>query len=536
MTTEALRGAALVPAASGAGTSLTTLPTFPEWDDPVARWARLAPRRAALVDDAADAVVTYAALDALTARWASALAARGAGPGDRVALLAGTRPECVALFYACARIGAALVPLNWRLAPPELARVLDDARPGLCVVEDRYRALADAARALVRVPCGDLLPLAAPEVDPAATPRPHAGGSEDATMILYTSGSTGAPKGVVLPRRQLLFNAVATTVAWELGAADVAPVSTPLFHTGGWHVFLTPLLHVGGTVVLCDGFDAERFAAMLRERACTIAFGVPTQLAMLAQTGAWGEPLPRLRRLISGGAPCPPSVRRAVREAGYGFRQGFGLTECGPNCFATNDETADERPDSVGWPIPFLGVRVAREDGSEPAPDEPGELLLRGPQMFAGYFGAPGRTAEALTADGWLRTGDLARRDASGVHTICGRRKEMFISGGENVFPGEVEAALSDCPGVAEVAVVGMPDAKWGEVGCAFVVRRGEGREAGAGVDGASLVAFARGRLAGYQVPKRVVLVDALPRLGSGKVDRSALGRLAAGSSAETPA
>ena len=507
-------------------------PLYPERDDAIARWARLAPARTALVDDARDRLVSYADLDAMTARWAAALARRGAIAGDRVALLAVTDAECVALYYACVRLGVALVPLNWRLAAPELARVLDDARPALVVVDARHRALADAAREIARVATGEMVALESPDADPAEAPLSRIAGAEEVTMILYTSGSTGAPKGVMLPRRQLLYNAIATTLGWELGATDVAPVSTPLFHTGGWHVFLTPLLHAGGTAVLCDAFEPERFMATLRDRGCTIAFGVPTQLGMLAATRAWGEPLPRLRRLLSGGAPCPPSVRRAAREAGYGFREGFGLTECGPNCFASADDVGDQAPGTVGWPIPFLGVRVAREDGSEAADDEPGELLLRGPQMFAGYFDAPERTAEAVTTDGWLRTGDLARRDARGVHAICGRRKEMFISGGENVFPGEVEAALGDCPGVAEVAVVGVPDAKWGEVGCAFVVARGEAPGADTTVD-RELLGFARARLAGYKVPKRVVLLDALPRLGSGKIDRQALARDAAARATE---
>jgi fatty-acyl-CoA synthase len=214
-------------------------------------------------------------------------------------------------------------------------------------------------------------------------------------------------------------------------------------------------------------------------------------------------------------------VRAAVRRRGVHFREGYGLTECGPNCFALDDREGDDAPAGmVGAPVPFLEVRLADEAGCEPEDGTPGELLLRGPQMFAGYFGRGDQTAAALTPDGFLRTGDLAVRAAGGRFRICGRRKEMYISGGENVFPGEVEAALADCPGIAEVAVVGIPDARWGEVGCAFVVARGA---APAMLD-AAVTAHARGRLAGYKVPKRVVLLDApLPRLGSGKVDRQAL-------------
>ncbi len=514
---------------------LPPFPAFPARDDAVRRWALLAPARTALVEhDAAAPAWTYAALDRRADGWARALAAAGVGPGARVALLAGTRAECVALFYGCLRAGAALVPLNWRLTPGELAGVLGDALPAALVVEPRHAALAAAALALpAAAPARAAAAVAfdagrAGEEDaPFGADRP-ADDAGDATMVLYTSGSTGAPKGVVLPRRQLLFNAVATTTAWELGAREVVPVSTPLFHTGGWHVFLTPALHAGATAVLFDGFEPEAFLAGLGAHGCTRAFAVPTQLTMLLDAPGWGRPLPALRRVVSGGAPCPPGVRAAVRARGVHFREGYGLTECGPNCFALGDAEGDEAgPGVVGAPTPFLQARLVDEGGETPAVGAPGELLLRGPQLFAGYLGRPEQTADALTADGYLRTGDLAARDARGRFRICGRRKEMYISGGENVFPGEVELALAGCPGVAEVAVVGVPDARWGEVGCAFVVARGaapDGGPAAGALDAAAVTAHARRSLAGYKVPKRVVVLDApLPRLGSGKVDRQAL-------------
>jgi fatty-acyl-CoA synthase len=507
--------------ASAAG--LPPFPAFPDDVDVVRRWASLAPARVALIDDTHGARLTYAALDARALAWAHVLRTSGVAAGDRVALLAGTRAECVALFYGCLRLGAVLVPLNWRLSAPELARVLVDARPVALVTESRHDALATRALAQPGVPSATtrLALDAADDVDsPPSMPDVH-GDAESATMLLYTSGSTGTPKGVVLPRRQLLYNAVATVTGWRMGPDEVVPVSTPLFHTGGWHVFLTPVLHAGGTVVLFDGFEPTRFLDGLAEHACTLAFAVPTQFTMLMGEARWGARLPALRRFVSGGAPCPPAVRAAIRAAGHGFHEGYGLTECGPNCFATSDAVAEAHPGTVGWPAPFVSIRLV-DDEERPVPDgTPGELLLRAPQMFAGYFGAPERTAEAMTADGWLRTGDLATRDARGLVRICGRRKEMFISGGENVFPGEVEAVLADCPGVAEVAVLGVPDERWGEVGRAFVVAR-----AGQPLDVAQVVAHARGALAGYKVPKRVVVLDALPRLGSGKIDRRALAAL----------
>lgn len=495
---------------------------FPAFPDPVRFWSRVRPERLALVDRGSGTRLTYAGLDREVVRWTAILRDFGIGRGDLVGVLAGNRHEVAELFFACGRLGAALLPLNWRLSPRELAGVIEDALPVLLLREGRFRELADASLVGVEEAPGlgwvDLEDAARLAVLPGDEGPDAAVGPEDPALVLYTSGSTGKPKGAVLPHRQILWNAVATTTAWELGPADVAPVSTPLFHTGGWNVFATPLWHRGGTVVLLDGFDADDFLSAVEEEGITVALTVPTQLLMLMESPRWGRPLPALRFFVSGGAPCPAALAERVRASGYRFREGYGLTECGPNCFALSSEESARRPGSVGRPVPFLETRLETADGREAAPGEAGELLLRGPQLFAGYLRDPVRTAEALTPDGWLRTGDLARRDADGVYSICGRRREMFISGGENVFPAEVEAALADCPGVADVVVVGVADPKWGEVGRAFVVPR-----AGAAPDEAEVVAHARARLAGYKVPKTVVFLEEIPRLGSGKPDRRAL-------------
>lgn len=497
-------------------------PAFPEAPDPVDRWAAQAPERVALVDRRTGARLSYRDLDAHAVRWHALLAELGVRPGDLVGALAGNRHELVALFLAVGRAGAALVPYNWRLAPAELAGVVEDSRPRVVFSEARFRAAAEAAAAAFpQAAWLDLdddvprrLPGSADGPRPAAVPADPAA----AALVLYTSGSTGRPKGAVLPRRQLFYNAVATCISWELGPGDVAPVSTPLFHTGGWNVFATPLWHRGGTVVLMEDFDPAGFLRALAEERCTVALTVPTQLLLMQQSDAWGIPLPDLRFFISGGAPCPPAVAARVREAGYPFKEGYGLTECGPNCFALALEEAARKPGAVGRPVAFLDARRVDEAGRDVAPGEAGELLLRGPQVFAGYLRAAERTAEVFTDDGWLRTGDIAVADADGVHTICGRRKEMFISGGENVFPAEVEAVLADAPGVAEAVVVGVPDEKWGEVGRAFVVYR-----PGFAGDAAALAAFCRERLGGYKVPRSFVALDSIPRLGSGKPDRAAL-------------
>ncbi|MBL0173005.1 MAG: AMP-binding protein [Gemmatimonadaceae bacterium] len=490
----------------------------PEIFDPLSWWSRVEGTRVALIEAASARRHTYRSLDIDADRWCARLAGWGIGHGDRVAILAQNRAEFIPLLFGCIRRGAILVPLNWRLSAPELARVVEDASPVVLLGEDRMRTLAEAALAvatLERIPewrdlDRDLASVA------EHVPMSQARSAEDATMLLYTSGSTGSPKGVMVPHRQLLWNAIATTTAWRIGADDVGPIATPFFHTGGWNVFTTPMLFRGGTLVLTDGFDAAGYFEMLERFGVTLAFGVPTQLAMVRETASWGRPLPALRTFLSGGAPCAQRIKDAVRLAGYKFREGYGLTECGPNCFATSDATAIEKDGTVGWPMPFLSMRLRDETGRVAGDDEVGELELRGPQLFGGYFRAPQQTAEVMTDDGFLRTGDLASRDADGVYTIRGRRKEMFISGGENVFPGEVETALLDCPGVREATVIGVADARWGEVGCALVVRESDA------LDATVLLAHARSRLAGYKVPKHVQFVDAIPRLGSGKIDRRA--------------
>ncbi len=496
--------------------------------DPLSWWASHDPTRIAVTEPSRAAEHSYGALDARATQWAGALAAMGATAGDRIAVLASNRVEYIPLLAGANRLGASLVPLNWRLSAPELARVLRDAAPSVLLGEDRFRALAEQAvvASAIREPVWcDLDRDAESLLQRAHDRRVSVDVTPDtAAMMLYTSGSTGDPKGVVMPHRQLHWNAVATNLAWELSSRDVGPLASPLFHTGGWGVFTLPLLFCGGRIVMFDAFDPDELLATMRAQHITVAFGVPTQLDMLRERPSWGEPLPALRWFIAGGAPCPQRVRDSVWDAGYHFREGYGLTECGPNCFATTNALARANPGTVGHPLPFLNMRLLDDDAQPVELGVVGELQLRGPQMFGGYFNAPERTAEVMTADGWLRTGDLALRNADGLWAIRGRRKEMFISGGENVFPGEVEAALLNCKGVAEVSVIGVEDPRWGEIGCAVVVRA-IGHESLAET---ALLAEARERLARYKVPRRVLFVDVLPKLGSGKIDRNAIAALIA--------
>ncbi len=493
--------------------------------DPFRWWARLTPKKVALIDRVRGARATYRDIDEAAQRWMTLLAERGVLRGDRVALLSMNRIEVIGLFYGCARLGAALVPLNWRLAEPELMRVVSDARVALLVGEARF---ASVGHEIAQAPWLDLDTAAATLPGIAPAPRIAPGteeiDAESAALILYTSGSTGKPKGAILSNRQLLFNALATTTGWQLGAYDIGPVSTPFFHTGGWNVIAIPLWTVGGTVVMFDAFEPARFLDALDDERCTIAFAVPTQFMMMCGEPGFGRPLPHLRNFMSGGAALSQSLAGRVRAAGYAIRQGFGMTEFGPNCFAISGEAAIAKPESVGWPSPFVEIRLVDEQGHDVNDGTVGEIWLRGPQLFSGYLFDAESTAAVMTADGWYRSGDLAMRDADGAFSIRGRRKHIFISGGENVFPGEVEAALAECAGVGEAVVIGVADDRWGEVGHAFLFPR-----SGAAINGATVMAELRKRLAAYKVPKHVTILADPPRLASGKIDRGLLAAQAAG-------
>jgi len=340
---------------------------------------------------------------------------------------------------------------------------------------------------------------------------------EDPQMILLTGGTSGLPKGAVQPYRQGIANAAATVLSWGMRDDDSCVQATPCFHAAV-NAMTVPLLHLGARVALLERFDPESYLSMVEEAGATLLFLVPTMYQMVADHPRFASTdLSSVRWAISGGAACPDPVRQAFATRGVRFKQGYGLTEAGVNCFAIELDDAVHHPGAVGAPVLGSEAVVRRPDGRACDPDEVGELTLRGPHLFSGYFGRPEATREALR-DGWLWTGDLATRDDEGRFTIVGRRKELFISGGENVYPAEIEAALHDHPEVASCAVVGVPDRRWGEVGLMAVVAR-----PGASLDPEALRGWLRERLARYKVPKHVRILGALPTSGAGKILKTEL-------------
>ncbi|MEA2336668.1 MAG: fatty-acyl-CoA synthase, partial [Thermoanaerobaculia bacterium] len=344
-------------------------------------------------------------------------------------------------------------------------------------------------------------------------------GNQEATYcLLYTSGTTGKPKGVMIPKRQLYWNGYNTAVNWGLRDDDVCPIYTPLYHAGGVAAFMIPIFTVGGTIVLHRGFDAAEVLRTIERERCTVILGVPTTLKMLMNAPEFAATdLSHVRWFISGGAPLPHYIIDAYQQRGVEMKQGYGMTEVGVNCFSMTVEDARRKAGSIGKPMMFTEVRVVGEDGNEVPIGEVGEMWIRGPHVSLGYWNNAEATRAAFDDDGWLHTGDLARRDDEGFFYIAGRKKEMFISGGVNVYPAEIEAELVSHPRVSDAAVVPIADETWGEVAVAFIV---------GDVDADELNAYLSARIAKFKLPKRYVFIDALPRTPYGKVEKAKLAKM----------
>ncbi len=492
--------------------------------DWTAYWARRTPDATALHEPLSGRRWSYCHLDRRANRLARALAgACGVKPGDRVAMLAHNRGEHFEALFACAKLGAMFAPLNWRLAAAELDVILGDAQPTVLLYD---RACAELAASLAAP-----VPHRVAYDEPSAGGRPYeqllAAGSDappaavevtldDPVILMYSSGTTGRPKGVLMAHRQLVFNSLTTHLAIQCNPSDSTLDFMPMFHTGGLNCLATPLLHNGGRVVIMPGFDAERSLRVAAEERITLHMAVPTMFQMWADSESFRRvDLSSARTLLCGGAPCPLPLIDTYRERGLLFRQGYGLTEVGPNCFSLVAEDAFRKAGSVGWPNFYVDAKIVDDAGNTLPPGEVGELALGGPMVTLGYFRNPEATAQAFRGGRWFHTGDLVRRDDEGYHYIVDRKKDMFISGGENVYPAEVELALATLDGVAEACVIAMPDSRWGEVGRAVVVAA-----PGVQLDDAAVLQHLGGRLARYKIPKSVVFTDALPRNSTGKILR----------------
>jgi fatty-acyl-CoA synthase len=482
--------------------------------DWLARWTLYNPNKIALKDVIANRQYSYRSAFRIANRMSFELHNKwGVRAGDRVAVFAHNRVETIFLFFALQRLGAVLVPINFRLAPAETDFVLSDSGARLLFYDPASADLTSRLRTHTEChPIETLGPLLEEGRD-FTDVMPFQGEFEKACKIIYTSGTTGFPKGVVITPKILFWNSVNTTMSLDIVSSDVTVNFSPFFHTGGWNVLLTPFLHRGATTLLLPKFDAETVLRVIAEEQVTLFFGVPTTLSMMARTDDfWKTDLSRVRYAIVGGEPMPLNMIKTWHQKGVAVRQGFGMTECGPNCFSLSERDAESKIGSIGRPNFYVQTRVVDDENRDVETGQVGELLLKGPMCMTEYWQNPEATHSALV-DGWLRTGDLVKRDQDDDFFVVGRKKEMFISGGENVYPAEVEKVISRHPEVDEVAVLGVEDPQWGEVGRAFVVTRSR-----QSVPTEDIIQFCRNEIASYKIPKQFEFLEELPKGDSGKV------------------
>lgn len=492
--------------------------------DITAKRAALTPDRVAFEDALTGRTLTYAALDDRVARAATVLASRGVRREDRVAILCRNRIEFFEIMFACGKLGAVLVPLNWRAPAAELSPLLDDCTPAALVFGAEDAACAGELKRAEMVPIAldsavsesvsyeDLLR----DADPLRSDRRWAG---DAIWSLsYTSGTTGTPKGVIQTYQMAAVNAFHVSQAFGVRAGDTTLNFLPLFHTAGLQLVTLPTLIAGGTVIVMPSFDEARALELMPR--LDVFFGVPAVYQQLALHPAFDTAkLSSVRAWGCGGAPLSDVLVERFAARGVRVCNGYGMTETGPTAFVAAPEDALNKIGSVGKPQMLLDVRIVDVDGNDVAEGESGEIWMRGAGLTPGYWKRPEETAKAFTAEGWLKSGDIGRRDADGCYYVAGRIKEMYISGGENVYPAEVENALARHPAVLEAAIIGVADEKWGEVGHAFVLLRPDA----APISANEVIQFCRANLAGYKIPRHVTFVDEFPRTAAGKIRKHLL-------------
>lgn len=483
------------------------------WVDFLAYHAQYDPHRTAFVVREVKShhreLFSYGDLHAKANQWATWLHLKGIKPGDRVALWAKNRLDHVTLLFACLRVGAILVPLNFRLGKEEVGELLSFLNPSCLLAEACLPPTGHQEIALEDIQLPQTIDFPTQQTC-----------MDQTVLMLFTSGSTGRPKGVELHAGMLLWNAVNTCMDWELTPEDISVVHTPFFHTGGYNVTCLPLLRLGGRLVLVDKFDPEDMLQVLEEESVSVFFAVPTMFARLHQQPQFPTVnLAALRFCISGGAPCPLSIMEAYNKRGIAIRQGFGLTEVGPNCFTMTQKQATQKPYSIGHPVAHSRVKLLDEYGLPVTVGEIGELCIAGPHVCKGYFQAEDVFAKVYK-DGFFHTGDLMRQDEQGFFEVVGRKKDMYISGGENVYPGEVVRALLKHPHLDDAAVMPIPDEVWGEVGFAFLQSQTD-------FTLAEVRAFLNPLLSRYKHPRHVVCLRTFPLLPNNKPDLKALKSIA---------
>ena len=489
--------------------------------DWIERWAIYYPDKLAVREHDSQRSLSYGQLQEQGLKAASFLQDKlKLKKESRVAILADFCLEHILLFAAAQKLGITLVPLNYRLTGRELAYMLDNCQPELFLADERYYSLLEGHEILEHI-----RHIMSPAAFTRAISEHQVSGfdkqelEEDHPLfILYTSGTTGFPKGALYTHGMAFWNSVNTASRLDITSGDHTLICMPPFHTGGWNVFLTPFLHHGASVTLLPKFEADLVLALLEKEKATLFMAVPTMLKMMLDTPAFEQVgLESIRYFIVGGEPLPiPTIERWHRK-GVLIRQGYGLTEVGPNVTSLNHEDAVRKRGSIGTPNFYVDYQLMDDEGMPVKTGEAGELWLKGPMVTPGYWKNKEATAAAIEGE-WFKTGDMVRQDEDGFLYVVDRKKNMFISGGENVYPAEIEHYLQGHPAIEEVAVVGVPDDRWGEVGKAFVALR-----EGAMLSEQEILTFCRRGVAKYKIPKYIQFVGELPKTDTGKIARTLL-------------
>ncbi|HOW56968.1 MAG TPA: long-chain fatty acid--CoA ligase [Smithellaceae bacterium] len=493
----------------------------PDW---LEKRSLLSPDKVAIINADTKEKITYAQWNKSTNQTAYYLQSLGIGKGDRVAILAGNCMEYLETWFACNKLGSIMQSLNWRLTPVELKGIIDDASPQVLIYSGDFSELAASLQK--NTSCVNHWLAIDKKVAPTdknfsdknkfpAKPFPKVEISQDDPWVIcYTGGTTGLPKGAMLTFRAINTNAINTVMSWELDSSDIAILNAPLFHTGGLNVFTAPLVQAGGTSILCKSFSVEQTFDLINNWNVTLFFGVPTMFITMQQHKDWNKvDFSRCKLVINGGAPAPLDVFEKFWARGIDFKTGYGLTEAGPNTFWLPKADVRRKPGYVGIPLFHVDVKLVDEAGKEVGPNEVGEIIIRGDHVCSGYWNNPEATSKTIV-DGWLHTGDLGMKDEEGYFKIVDRLKDMIISGGENIYPAEIESAIFSCEGVAEVTVIGVPDPKWGEVGCAIIVASDPQ------LTEKKIKEHCLERLAKYKIPKFFKFVKEIPKTGAGKIDK----------------
>ncbi|MBK8625250.1 MAG: AMP-binding protein [Saprospiraceae bacterium] len=484
--------------------------------DWISKWALYSPNKIAIQEHESGKEITYKSLNDCANGIAQYLNSEyNIVKGDRVAVLAEYDIEYVALFSAAQKAGFIIVPINYRLAQAEVIDIVNDAAPKLILTQKKYEHLVSQDFANINQDYAILTTIDGNEINTITQVE-----DDDPIFIIYTSGTTGKPKGVKYTHKMLLWNSINTALSLKLNAESRTVNVMPPFHTGGWNVLLTPFLHHGGFVSMCNKFDAEKVLQTIASLRCNIFMGVPTMLGMMANEKSFeSSDLSCLDYIIVGGESMPIPLIERYATKGVAIRQGYGMTEVGPNLTSLHQDDAINKKGSIGRPNFYVQHRIINENGHDCQANEAGELWLRGPMVTPGYWHNDMATKDAFSTDGeWFKTGDIVIEDEDKYLYIVDRLKNMFISGAENVYPAEIEKVLRQLSDIQECAVIGVKDEKWGEVGKAFIVKSADSLMSDEEIRG-----FCISKLAKYKVPKYITFIAALPKTDSGKIDRKSL-------------